>query len=141
MIDSNSLKSVNDEFGRQAGNRLLKMLVQYIQAHMRKTHVVARYGGDEFIVLLPENSPGAEKMAMRVRERERVETAVMTTRDKQTAPPSAPESRATLSTQTISKALRNKPTRRFIQAKRAARNRVTVAPTPAYVAAAARYLR
>ena len=57
------------------------MLVQCIQADVRETDIVARYGGDEFVVLLPETAaPGAEKMAMRLRER--VEAAVLATLDK-----------------------------------------------------------
>jgi diguanylate cyclase (GGDEF)-like protein len=70
MIDSDSLKTVNDRFGHEAGNCLLKMLVQCIRAHIRQSDILARYGGDEFLVLLPETGPGgAEKMALRVRER------------------------------------------------------------------------
>ncbi|HEV7800807.1 MAG TPA: diguanylate cyclase [Burkholderiales bacterium] len=81
MIDSDSLKSVNDKYGHQAGNRLLQMIVQCIQAQLRETDILARYGGDEFILLLPETtSVGAEKLGVRIRQR--IEAAVLSTRDK-----------------------------------------------------------
>lgn len=81
MVDSDSLKVVNDKYGHQAGNRLLQMLVQCIQAQLRETDILARYGGDEFIVLLPEtNAAGAETVATRIRQR--VEAAVLTTRER-----------------------------------------------------------
>src|SRR5262252_8583646 len=52
MIDSDNLKGVNDSYGHDAGNRLLRHLAVAIQAELRFTDVAARYGGDEFIVLL-----------------------------------------------------------------------------------------
>jgi diguanylate cyclase (GGDEF)-like protein len=68
MIDSDNLKSVNDAYGHDAGNRLLRQLATAIQAELRATDVPARYGGDEFIVLLPETPPkGALDVAERIR--------------------------------------------------------------------------
>ncbi|HEY8069261.1 MAG TPA: GGDEF domain-containing protein [Burkholderiales bacterium] len=69
MIDSDNLKAVNDAHGHEAGNRLLKQLTRLVQAELRYTDVLARYGGDEFIVLLPETPPaGAMEVASRIRE-------------------------------------------------------------------------
>jgi len=56
MIDADSLKDINDKMGHEAGNRLLKLTVKAIQDQLRDTDVLARYGGDEFVVLLPETS-------------------------------------------------------------------------------------
>jgi diguanylate cyclase (GGDEF)-like protein len=70
MIDSDNLKSVNDAHGHEAGNRLLRHIASAIQAELRFTDVAARYGGDEFIVLLPETpSKGAMEVAERIRLR------------------------------------------------------------------------
>jgi diguanylate cyclase (GGDEF)-like protein len=68
MIDSDNLKTVNDAHGHEAGNRLLRHLAGCIQAELRFTDVAARYGGDEFIVLLPETpAKGAFEVAERIR--------------------------------------------------------------------------
>ncbi|MGA7949330.1 MAG: GGDEF domain-containing protein [Thiobacillaceae bacterium] len=68
MIDSDSLKTVNDAYGHDAGNRLLKLTVQCIQSQLRDADFVVRYGGDEFVVLLPETPcGGAVHVANRIR--------------------------------------------------------------------------
>ncbi|HSA88855.1 MAG TPA: GGDEF domain-containing protein [Burkholderiales bacterium] len=68
MVDSDNLKHVNDSHGHEAGNRLLRQLANAVQAELRATDVPARYGGDEFIVLLPETPPkGAMDVAERIR--------------------------------------------------------------------------
>jgi len=70
MIDSDSLKVVNDQHGHDAGNRLLRQMAAAIRAELRYTDVAARYGGDEFIVLLPETPlKGALEVAERIRSR------------------------------------------------------------------------
>ncbi len=56
MIDSDDLKTVNDNNGHEAGNRLLKLVAKCIESELRHTDVLARYGGDEFVVLLPETA-------------------------------------------------------------------------------------
>jgi diguanylate cyclase (GGDEF)-like protein len=81
MIDSDSLKMVNDVYGHEAGNRLLKVTVQCIQSQLRQTDIVARYGGDEFVVLLPETPcGGGAGVAERIRTS--VEAAPLNTREK-----------------------------------------------------------
>jgi diguanylate cyclase (GGDEF)-like protein len=68
MVDSDNLKHVNDSHGHDAGNRLLRQVANAVQAELRATDVPARYGGDEFIVLLPETPPkGAMDVAERIR--------------------------------------------------------------------------
>ena len=70
MIDSDNLKSVNDALGHEAGNELLRHLARCIQGELRYTDVSARYGGDEFIVLLPETPlKGALDVADRIRRK------------------------------------------------------------------------
>ena len=68
MIDSDNLKTVNDTHGHDAGNQLLRQVANVVQAELRATDVPARYGGDEFIVLLPETpAKGAMDVAERIR--------------------------------------------------------------------------
>ncbi|CAB1369646.1 GGDEF domain-containing protein [Denitratisoma oestradiolicum] len=68
MIDCDNLKQVNDDFGHKAGDVLLKDLVKSIQGQLRYTDVLARHGGDEFVVLLPETTAaGALDVAERIR--------------------------------------------------------------------------
>jgi diguanylate cyclase (GGDEF)-like protein len=54
MVDLDDLKPVNDTFGHQWGDRLLKAIADIIRRTVRFTDAAARYGGDEFVVLLPE---------------------------------------------------------------------------------------
>jgi diguanylate cyclase (GGDEF)-like protein len=68
VLMTDNLKGVNDAYGHDAGNRLLRHLAAVIQAELRATDVPARYGGDEFIVLLPETpAKGALEVAERIR--------------------------------------------------------------------------
>lgn len=70
MIDSDNLKAINDNFGHEAGNQLLRATVACIQATIRSADIVARVGGDEFIVLLPETTgDGAAELGERIRRR------------------------------------------------------------------------
>jgi diguanylate cyclase (GGDEF)-like protein len=68
MVDSDSLKQVNDSHGHDAGNRLLQHIVKSMQGHLRATDVPARYGGDEFVIMLPDTpTRGALEVAERIR--------------------------------------------------------------------------
>ncbi|MBI4192764.1 MAG: GGDEF domain-containing protein [Betaproteobacteria bacterium] len=69
MVDSDNLKAINDTYGHEAGNRLLKLTVTCIQLLLRETDVFARYGGDEFVILLPHTrTDGAFEVAERIRK-------------------------------------------------------------------------
>lgn len=68
MIDSDDLKPINDKHGHQTGNHLLQKIARSINNELRHTDIAARYGGDEFIVLLPETPlKGALDVAERIR--------------------------------------------------------------------------
>jgi diguanylate cyclase (GGDEF)-like protein/PAS domain S-box-containing protein len=56
MFDVNGLKLVNDSFGHDAGDSLLKKAAEAINKMCRKEDMVARIGGDEFVLLLPKTS-------------------------------------------------------------------------------------
>ena len=53
MIDLDGYKQLNDTFGHQVGDQLLVIAGKVISANMRRMDVAARYGGDEFVLLLP----------------------------------------------------------------------------------------
>lgn len=56
-IDLDNFKTVNDRFGHNVGDALLRLVVSTIRNSIRATDIVARFGGDEFIILLPETGP------------------------------------------------------------------------------------
>lgn len=68
MGDVNGLKLVNDVFGHQEGDTLLRKIADALKGACRKEDMVARWGGDEFVVLLPRTTePLAMEFAKRVR--------------------------------------------------------------------------
>lgn len=66
FIDLNSFKSINDDYGHDAGDAVLVQIVRLIRENIRETDLVGRYGGDEFIVVLPNTCvEGAESVAQK----------------------------------------------------------------------------
>ncbi|CAB3689619.1 GGDEF domain-containing protein [Trinickia soli] len=69
-IDADHFKSVNDRFGHEAGDRALQLIARHIQDSMRPTDVAGRFGGEEFVVLLPSaDQHDAARVAERLRKR------------------------------------------------------------------------
>ena len=69
MIDMDKLKALNDTYGHAAGDVALKLVAKSIQRSIRKVDLGTRFGGDEFIVLLPEaDRDEAAAVAKRIRE-------------------------------------------------------------------------
>lgn len=67
MIDSDSLKQINDRFGHRAGDRHLQALASVITANVRDEDLPVRYAGDEFLVILPgADRAGASVVAERI---------------------------------------------------------------------------
>jgi len=54
MLDIDKFKNVNDTYGHQVGDEVIIKLAQTLQEHTRKSDVICRLGGEEFLVLLPE---------------------------------------------------------------------------------------
>jgi diguanylate cyclase (GGDEF)-like protein len=68
MIDLDWFKSINDRFGHLAGDQVLRRVVERIRDCSRETDVIGRYGGEEFILLLPGADPHAgARLVERVR--------------------------------------------------------------------------
>ncbi len=69
LIDVDNFKEVNDTYGHLTGDRVLQGIAKVIKSSIRGTDVPARYGGDEFVVILPgATADGAIEVAERIRE-------------------------------------------------------------------------
>lgn len=70
LVDADHFKRINDSFGHAVGDEVLKKLAELLKARLRLNDVVARVGGEEFAVLIPEGDPdGALKVARDIVER------------------------------------------------------------------------
>lgn len=68
LIDLDNFKTINDSHGHGAGDEVLLHVAEMLRLNFRKSDVPARYGGDEFAVLLPETSlESAQRVAERFR--------------------------------------------------------------------------
>jgi diguanylate cyclase (GGDEF)-like protein len=70
MLDFDNFKNINDEAGHEAGDSALCMLADSLRAELRSVDTAARYGGDEFVIILPQaDTEGAMLVAERLRAR------------------------------------------------------------------------
>ncbi len=69
FIDIDRFKRINDTYGHETGDEVLRQLAQVLQGAARVTDFVARYGGEEFLVLLPDTSEaGALTLGEKIRQ-------------------------------------------------------------------------
>lgn len=69
MLDVDNFKGINDTWGHQGGDDVLKGLALRVQRVLRKQDVLSRWGGDEFLILLPQTDiAGTMKVAEKIRE-------------------------------------------------------------------------
>lgn len=80
MIDVDLFKPVNDTYGHDVGDLVLKSIVETMRANVRNVDLVARYGGEEFVIIMPDT---LEQFALQVTERirEKIEATVLTLAD------------------------------------------------------------
>ena len=70
MLDLDNFKHINDQAGHDAGDVALRMLADNLRAELRAVDTAARFGGDEFVIILPQaNTEGAVLVAERLRTR------------------------------------------------------------------------
>jgi diguanylate cyclase (GGDEF)-like protein len=65
MTDVDDFKMINDTFGHLAGDFVLRELARCLKSSIRKSDIVARYGGDEFVILLPETAMDMAEVLMK----------------------------------------------------------------------------
>ena len=69
MLDIDYFKQYNDTYGHVIGDQVLKLTVQAIQSHIKKTDIIGRWGGEEFAILLPNATTAqANMVANRIRD-------------------------------------------------------------------------
>ncbi|SMB99789.1 diguanylate cyclase (GGDEF) domain-containing protein [Thermanaeromonas toyohensis ToBE] len=66
ILDLDNMKEINDTWGHQCGDEALKQAARAIQKSVREGDVVARYGGDEFVILFPDKGPRLETLRARL---------------------------------------------------------------------------
>ena len=70
MLDIDRFKSINDTWGHEAGDEVLRAFAERIRTHTRGIDIVSRYGGEEVVIILPDaEAPEAYAIAERIRER------------------------------------------------------------------------
>jgi diguanylate cyclase (GGDEF)-like protein len=84
LIDIDHFKSFNDRFGHSTGDRILRDIAGILLKHVRPGDMLARFGGDEFILALPDTTLGS---ALEIAEQLRCSTHCLSTRGKETQSP------------------------------------------------------
>ncbi|NLJ47389.1 MAG: GGDEF domain-containing protein, partial [Treponema sp.] len=119
LFDIDHFKAVNDTLGHAAGDRALKTVVQACKAALRASDLLCRWGGEEFLILLPSSGPDGAFSAA-----EKVRTAISAAK----LGPDGPSVTISAGTATIRpdedlNSLIQRADERLLEAKRAGRNR------------------
>jgi diguanylate cyclase (GGDEF)-like protein len=127
VMDADNFKSINDRFGHDVGDLVLKAIADTCSASKRETDVVARFGGEEFVLLLPETDEAAavivaERLRTQIQQHSRVHAG-----EKLQVTVSIGVAGATLSMSGFNALLKRADVAMY-EAKRSGRNRVVRAP-------------
>jgi len=66
MVDVDNFKKINDTLGHQVGDLVLRQVARFLRAMVRATEFVVRYGGDEFLLVMPESGGEGESIIFRL---------------------------------------------------------------------------
>lgn len=118
LIDADHFKSINDKHGHSMGDEVLRAIGYTIREQCRTSDVVARIGGEEFAVILPDTSKdGAIVVAERIRQRIQMDLAVK-------YPHIMPTVSIGVSTDDRMKSILDNADRKLYKAKKTGRNKV-----------------
>lgn len=128
--DIDHFKRINDECGHDVGDQVLVAVAAVLRSSLREADIVSRWGGEEFLVLLPSTRAGeAGELAERLRAR--VEALVFMGRDSRLVPVTISIGAATLAPQDTGAAWLRRADEALYRAKDAGRNRCVMADPPA----------
>ncbi|WP_170294870.1 sensor domain-containing diguanylate cyclase [Roseospira navarrensis] len=129
LADVDHFKGINDRHGHGVGDRVLQEIVRVLTDRLRETDILARWGGEEFVILLPDTDrDGAVRLAEALRAG--VESAAFATGDRVTLSLGA----ALLQDGETAESVIDRADRALYQAKRGGRNRVEVDGQPVHEA-------
>jgi diguanylate cyclase (GGDEF)-like protein len=129
LLDVDYFKSINDKRGHASGDKVLSALARLLQAHARKVDIVARWGGEEFVVVLSgADEAGAEVAAERIRAA--VQAMVIQDEDGQEVRVTISIGACRMITEEPAEQLIDRADQAMYQAKATGRNRVVVGARP-----------
>ena len=129
MFDIDHFKRINDRWGHATGDWVLRKIARETHQLLRKTDQAGRYGGEEFVVLLPETDL-AEAMLLARRLNRQISRTVITPEHGSPIPVTVSAGVATLAPDESGEALIHRADQALYRAKQGGRNRVEAATTP-----------